>query len=310
MRIIKGKDFSIEEPSAVAIGKFDGLHKGHKLIIDELVRAKEEGLTSIVFSFEPSPEVYFGRQAAKYVLTEDEKQEILAAWGVDIYILYPFDEETAKTEAEDFLREILVGRMNMKKLAAGEDLSFGYRGAGNTSFLEEHMEEYGYKLTVLPKLCVEEREISASVLRDAIEFGEMESCAFLMGRDYMISGEVCEGNHIGHTIGFPTCNIIPTEDKLLPPNGVYITCSEIEGTLYSSVTNIGYKPTVSEHEILGVETYLLDVNIDCYHQKIKVYFCSMLRKECKFESFEKLQKQLAKDKKAASDFHRLFKNMI
>ncbi len=310
MQIIKGRDFELKEPCAVAIGKFDGLHKGHKMIIDELVRSKALGLKSVVFSFEPSPEVYLGRQEAKFVLSETEKQEILASWGVDLYILYPFDEETATMDAELFLKNVLIGQLKMKRLVAGEDLSFGYKGRGNVEFLEDHEREYAYSLQVYAKLCIEEEEISASVLRDAVLFGEIERATFLMGRDYMISGVVCEGNHIGRTLGFPTCNIIPQADKLLPPNGVYVTLTELEGVLYPSVTNIGRKPTVSEHEILGAETYLLDVDIECYGKTITIYFCAMLRKECKFESFEKLQHQIQKDKKAAFDFHKLFKNSI
>lgn len=307
MQIIRGRDFKLKEPCAVTIGKFDGLHKGHKIIIDDLVKSKAKGLKSVVFSFEPSPEVYFGRQDAKFVFTEEEKQEILAAWGVDLYILYPFDKDTADMSAEKFLKNILIGQLNMKRLVAGEDLSFGYNGGGNVEFLEDRERKFAFSLQVHPKLVLEEETISASVLRDAIQFGEVEFATFLMGRDYYISGKVCEGNHIGRTLGYPTCNIIPAEDKLLPPYGVYVSLTEVEGKLYPSVTNIGRKPTVSEHEIMGVETHLLDVEISCYDNDIRVYFCSMLRKECKFDNLEKLKKQIQKDRKAAFDFHRLFK---
>ncbi len=310
MQIIRGKEFQLKEPCAVAIGKFDGLHKGHKLIINELIRAKAQGLKSVVFSFEPSPEVYFGRQEEKYVLTESEKQQVLESWGVDLYILYPFDEATAKTEPEVFLKEVLVKQLRMKRLVAGEDVSFGYGGRGNTEFLEKYEREYSYSLQLHPKVYIEEEEISSSYLRDAVEFGEMERCSFLMGRDYSVSGLVCEGNHIGHSLGFPTCNLIPDGDKLLPPNGVYVTLTEIDGERYPSVTNVGKKPTVSEKEPMGIETYLMDTELDCYGKNITVYFFSMLRKESKFDSFEHLKKQLAKDKKAASDFHHLFKQGI
>lgn len=310
MQIIRGKEFQLKEPCAVTIGKFDGLHKGHRLIINELVRAKAQGLKSVVFSFEPSPEVYFGRQEAKYVLTEEEKQQVLTSWGVDLYILYPFDEATAKTEPEVFLREVLIKQLRMKRLVAGEDVSFGCGGRGNAEFLEKYEREYSYSMQLHPKVYTEDEEISSSYLRDAVEFGEMERCSFLMGRDYSVSGIVCEGNHIGHSLGFPTCNLIPAEDKLLPPNGVYVTMTEIDGVKYPSVTNVGRKPTVSEKEPMGIETYLLDTELDCYGKGITVIFFSMLRKEARFDSFEHLKKQLAKDKKAAADFHRLFKQGI
>lgn len=310
MQVIQGKDFCLKEPCAVSIGKFDGLHKGHKMIVDDLVRSKAFGLKSVVFSFLPSPEVFFGRQDGKFVLTEAEKQEILASWGVDLYVLYPFDEETATMEADTFLKKVLIGQLNMKRLVAGRDLSFGHKGKGTVEFLEEKEREYSYHLQVHPKLCVEEEEISASFLRDAITFGEIERATFFMGRDYMVSGVVCEGNHIGRTLGFPTCNIVPSQDKLLPPDGVYVTFTEVDGIKYPSVTNIGWKPTVSEHEAYCLETHLLDVSVSCYGKQIKVYFCAMLRKECKFDSLEKLQRQIAKDKKAAFDFHKLFERFI
>lgn len=310
MQIIQGKDFCLNEPCAVAIGKFDGLHKGHKLIIDDLVRSKALGLKSVVFSFEPSPEVYFGRQEAKFVLTEQEKQEILSAWGVDLYILYPFDEETATMDAEDFLNQVLIGQLHMKRIIAGTDLAFGHKGCGNMEFLDKKEHLHSFRLQVHSKLCIEDEEISASYLRDAITFGDIERATFLMGRDYMVSGTVCEGNHIGRTLGFPTCNLIPQEDKLLPPDGVYVTITEVEGIRYPSVTNIGFKPTVSANETYCLETHLLDVEVPCYDKEIKVYFCAMLREEIKFESLDKLKKQIAKDKKAAFDFHKLFDTMF
>ena len=310
MQIIQGKEFCLKEPCAVAIGKFDGLHKGHKLIIDDLVRSKALGLKSVVFSFEPSPEVYFGRQDNKFVLTEKEKQEILSSWGVDLYVLFPFDEETARMEADSFLKNVLVGQLNMKRLVAGRDLSFGFKGSGNVEFLEKKEREYSYRIQVHPKLCVEDEEISASFLRDAVMFGEIERATFFMGRDYMVSGTVCEGNQIGRTLGFPTCNLIPQADKLLPPDGVYVTITEVDGVRYPSVTNIGFKPTVSANETYCLETHLLDVEVSCYDKEIKVYFCAMLREEIKFESLDKLKKQIAKDKKAAFDFHKLFNTML
>ncbi len=306
MQVINCKDFKLEEPCAVAIGKFDGLHKGHKIIVDELIRSKQEGLATVILSFDPSPEVYFGRQEGKYVLTEEEKQELLSARGVDYYILYPFDKETAETKAEDFLKNVLVDKLNMKKLVAGVDLAFGYEGKGNADLLKKMEAEYGYKTTIYSKFCIEDEEVSASALRDSVMLGEMERCDFWMGRKYMISGTVCEGNHLGNTLGFPTCNVIPAADKLLPPKGVYVTLCQLDGELYPAITNIGTRPTVSDHEGLCVETHLLGLDKNCYDLPIKIYFCTGLRGEQKFDSLEALQKQMRKDAIVAEKFFLLF----
>jgi len=299
MQVITGNDFIIEEPCAIAIGKFDGIHKGHQWILDELLKAGEKQLKTVVLSFEPSPEVYFGRQEAHFVLTEQEKQDMLASMGIDYYILYPFHAETAKMEAEVFLEEVLLKQLNMKHLVAGDDLSFGYKGKGNGVFLKEREAKYGYTFKLFPKLKIEDEVVSASSLRTAILSGNIKKCTLFMGREFEMSGTVCKGNQIGHKLGFPTCNFVPSEEKLLPPKGVYVTLCDVDGKTYPSVTNVGVKPTVEGESQLGIECHLLDCDMDLYGKEICVRYLSFLRPEKKFNSLDALSEQIKADKEKA-----------
>lgn len=292
MEVIRTKQFHIDEPTAVAMGKFDSLHLGHKVILDRLKREAECSLRTVVVSFEPGPEVFFGKYQGGFVLTAEEKQQLLEEAGIDYYILYPFDAETAGTEAEVFLEEVLLKQMNMQVLVAGEDLSFGKEGKGNTEFITAKSRELDFKFCSCPKLRVEEEEVSATLVRECVVQGNMEKCVGLLGREYRISGIVCKGNQLGRTIGVPTCNIVAPIEKLLPPKGVYFTGVTIGNRSFYGVTNVGTKPTVSDTLAVGIETHILDFTEEAYGENITLDFMHFHRPEQKFASVEALKKQL------------------
>lgn len=292
MQIIKAKEFHIDEPTAVAMGKFDSLHLGHKVILDRLKREAECCLRTVVISFEPGPEVFFGTYNGGFVLTDEEKQQLLEDSGIDFYVLFPFDAQTAGTEPEDFLTEVLIKQMNMQVLVAGEDLSFGKEGRGNVAFINEKSKIYDFKFCACPKLHLKEEEISATLVRDTVIKGDMEKCRELLGRSYRISGKVERGNQLGRTIGVPTCNMVAPLEKLLPPNGVYFTKVTLEGQVFGGVTNVGTKPTVSEENAVGIETYILDFQEDVYGKILTLDFCHYLRPEQKFCTLDELKQQL------------------
>lgn len=292
MEIISGtKDFFISSPTAVAVGKFDGVHIGHQRLLMEIVR---DGLKSCIFTFDPAPSAFFGGEKS-LLTTRKEKRVLLERKGIDILVEFPFDAETAATEPLNFLDDYVEGKLGAELIAAGEDLSFGKDGAGNSEFLRKYGEENGIDVRIIEKLKVNLGEVSSTLIRELILEGRMEEAEELLGIPYFILGNIVHGNHIGSTLGFPTINIEPDEDKLLPPNGVYTSDVIIDGKKYKGLTNIGTKPTVSDKGLRGVETYIYDFEDDVYGREAEVYLRHFCRPEMKFQTVEELKRTLKKD---------------
>lgn len=296
MEIIAGTtEFYLEKETAAAIGKFDGVHLGHRRLLEEILRQKEKGLMACVFTFDPAPAVLFGKENYRELSTRQQKRELFGRMGVDILIEFPLTEKTAAMDPELFVREILVKRMQVAYLAAGEDISFGKGGKGNAVLLQKMEAECGFVFRTIPKVCIEGKEISSSYIRSLVERGEMEEAEKFLGEPYSVSGKVVHGKALGRTFGMPTANLVPEPGKLMPPFGVYFGYTFYRGHKYRSISNIGCKPTVSEERIVGVETYLYDFDGSLYDEEIEVSFCHFHRPERKFDSIDSLKKQLAKD---------------
>ncbi len=288
------KDFHIEEGTAVTIGKFDGIHMGHKKLIEACVNRKSQGLKALVFTFSPSPESFFGKES-KCLTTVDEKRRMFNEIGVDILVEYPFDRETADTEPADFVNNILIGKLNAKFIAAGDDLSFGKGGKGDAAFLKDMSRNLDLDVEVMDKVRVGDYVVSSTLVRETVEAGNIVMANSLLGSPYTVSGEIVHGNRIGRTIGMPTINQIPDEEKLLPPFGVYFSETEIEGREYKGITNIGIKPTVSNDNVVTVETFLYNFNQDVYGTRANVRLFDFLRPEMKFANINELKTQMRKD---------------
>ncbi len=287
---------------AVAIGKFDGIHIGHRKILDEVLRAKMEGMCATVFTFEPSPEEFF-LSAKQHVLdTIIEKRKKFEEMGIDLLIEFPLTETTARMSPKDFMEEILVKKLRVGLVVSGTDLSFGYKGEGNASMLQSFATQNGFSYKMIDKVCVDKEEVSSTRIRKAISIGEMETANNMLGGAYRISGVVVHGRNLGHTLMMPTVNILPAENKLLPPNGVYVSLSECMGKQYYGITNIGYKPTVSDEKILGIETYLFDFEGNLYGQSITIQLLHFMRPEQKFSDVNVLKRQLIKDKELGMEY--------
>lgn len=298
MQIISGTtEFQLDKASAVAIGKFDGLHRGHKVLLDLILDAKEKGLSAVVFTFDPPPAAFFAGKTVKGLTTKDEKRRFFRQLGVDVLIEFPMNAETAAMPPELFIEEILHKKMRAGLIAAGTDLSFGDGGKGNCALLSEYAGSCGYQVRMIDKVFEGGREISSTLVRSAVEKGMMEEAAKLLGAPYAIMGTVVHGRKIGRTIGFPTVNLLPPEDKLLPPDGVYLSEVECRIGIFKGITNVGKKPTVEKgkNPPVGVETYLYDFKEDIYDTFITVRLLSFCRPERKFESLEALKIQLKKD---------------
>ena len=210
MKIITELDkLNIREKTAVAIGKFDGIHVGHKELLSKILEKKKDGLKATVFTFDPSPEEFFVGHSVPQLFTREEKLKAFQELGVDILVMFPLNDETAATDPEEFVRRILVDELNAGFIAAGSDVSFGDKGKGDSKLLERLGKELSYELCIIDKVKIDGEEVSSTRVRNAVSDGDMDLTERLLGTKYSISGIVEHGNHLGHTIGVPTVNILP-----------------------------------------------------------------------------------------------------
>ena len=284
------------EKTAVTVGKFDGLHTGHELLIDHIVKKRSEGYLAAAVTFDrPVGNVIFGKKE-KVLMTLYEKRALLEHQGVDILVELPFHEQIRKLSPEAFIHN-LTQQLHMKYMIVGKDFTFGHKGRGDVCLLRTLAAQEGFALDVIDKIKSDDRDISSTFIREEIAAGHIEHANALLGYSYYIIGRISHGNQIGsRKIGRPTINIIPPEDKLMPPNGVYVTEAVLLGRTYHGVTNVGLRPTVEEAEKrLGVETHILDFDRDVYDKEAKIVFKSFIRPERKFEDFATLKAQIEQD---------------
>lgn len=271
---------------AVTLGKFDGIHRGHRKLIQTILDRKSEyGELAVVMAFVSD------RQT---ILTSEERRILLEKMGVDVLLECPLNDQMKHMKADVFIRQILKGDLQASCVVVGEDFRFGYERKGTPQLLEKAGEKYEYDTIVVPKEMEGSRKISSTYIREELKKGNMEKVRELLGNPFFAVGTVTHGRGMGHRDFFPTANIIPPKQKLLPPNGVYVTLSHFDGTDYPGITNIGYKPTVGE-AFLGIETNLFDCDLDLYGQNCTVDFYKFIRPEQKFASFEALKAQIRKD---------------
>ena len=295
MRLIQGTaDFMLDQACAAAIGKFDGIHRGHQELLARIL--KEKQYPAAVFTFDPPPAVFFGSgTGGRELTTRAEKRRIFEKIGVDILIEFPLNNGTAATPPADFVREILVKRMKTALVVAGTDVTFGAGGRGDSALLARYGEKLGYRVEIIDKVCADGREISSSRIREALQAGQMEAVHALIGYPYSVTGTVVQGRQLGRTLGMPTVNLLPPADKLLPPCGVYFSYVSWRGRHYKSISNVGYKPTVSDRRVMGVETYLYDFDEDIYGMEITVNLLKFKRPEMKCDSVQQLMAQMQRD---------------
>ena len=293
--ITRLEEMTLVSESAVAIGKFDGIHLGHRRLLGEIIAKKTKGMKAVVFTFNPSPSALFSKVKEKELTSVEEKRKVFENLGIDILIEFPLTYETAATSKEAFVKEILVKKLNAKYIAAGTDLSFGKNGEGNSAFLTEEGKKYGFCVEIIDKIAYQGEIISSTLVRQAISEGNVKKAHFMLGNPYFVQGIVQKGNQLGRTIGFPTVNILPGEDKLLPPNGVYKTEVIVDNRIFEAITNVGCKPTVSDDCQVFIESYLYNFRENIYGKQIEVHFLEFMRKEKKFGSLEELKEQLQKD---------------
>ncbi len=309
MIVYETTDFKIEEPTAVTLGNFDGIHLGHQKLISTVKEyAKRDNLKSVVFSFYPHPVTFFKtKENFGTMLDTEEKKFVLESIGVDILVQYPFTADFAALLPEVFF-DMLVEKTNCKVLVVGENYFFGRNKAGDAAILKELGEKRGVHVIAIPSVEMDGERVSSTRVRSLIKQADMEEVYKLLNKPYFVIGRVAEGEKRGRTLNFPTINIITPKEKLLPPNGVYLTRTAYDGKLYLSMTNVGVCPTFAGSE-RRVETHIFDFDEDIYGAKAVVGFYKWLRQEQVFSSPEALKARLETDKKLAVGLSKDIKDM-
>ncbi len=302
MRIIENTtEFHLENKSAVALGKFDGIHLGHRRLLERVLEQKSQGLRTVVFTFDTSAASFFGGET-KELSTREEKRAVFSRLGIDVLIEFPLNRGTAATEPAEFVARYLAEQMQTAYLCAGPDISFGKGGAGDYKLLSEYAGTCGYQVELIDKVRVDGEEVSSTRVRQAVREGDMEKVSAMLGAPYCVSGKVVHGRQLGRKLGMPTANILPDVRKLLPPNGVYYSRARLGDAVYRGISNVGCKPTVSDEKIMGVETYLYDFSGEVYDRDMTVELLAFRRAERTFESVEALRRQIEADVEAGRSF--------
>lgn len=295
MKYINNPEFKLKN-TAVALGKFEGIHRGHQLLLDEIKKQNNKKQKSVVFTFDMPPRSALkGDSSYQQIYTKEERRILLEKQGIDILIEHPFTKDFAAMSPEDFVREVLIKKAGAKTIVVGTDFRFGKNRAGGIVELDTLSRIYGYQLIVIEKLQIDRQDVSSTRIRSLIEKGEMEKAAELLGRPYTVVGEVVHGKALGRTIQIPTVNQIASPNKLVPPNGVYVSKVWVEGQSYYGITNVGVKPTVEEDALKGVETHIFQFDKDIYGKMICVELLHYRRPEMKFSSVDALCTQMTKD---------------
>ena len=284
------------ENSWLAIGVFDGVHRGHQQIIRRLTAgAHEHGVPAVVLTFHPHPARIFGRGEIRLLTLPEERADLFTSFGVDAVVTHPFDREFANTTALDFMK-LLKQHLSVSHLVLGYDSTVGKNREGNAARLVEIGAELGYSVEVIPALSDESGVISSTEIRKLVATGNVADAAQLMGHPYSLHGPVAHGDKRGRTINVPTANIEYSPDKLIPANGIYACRAFLDGREYQAAINIGVNPTFTpDKQTPNVEAHLLDFQREIYGEDVKLEFVARLRDELRFDSVDKLLKQIWKD---------------
>lgn len=278
--------------TAVTMGKFDGLHRGHQKLVDKIRSYATDECDSVLCAYD------MHRDA---IMTNRERREHLEG-KIDWLIDCPFTETLRNMEAEDFVRDILCAGLNAAHIVVGRDFVFGHNKRGSVEMLERYAPRYGYTVDVVEKERYGDMIISSTYIRDALAQGDVRLAEQLLGYPYELTGPVRHGKQLGRTLGFPTMNVEPEAQKILPRYGVYACRVKIDGEWYNGVGNAGVKPTVTDERRRLFEVYVYGYEGDAYGKEVTVRFCGFERPEVKFGSVEELREQVMKDMQYGIDF--------
>lgn len=290
-------NLTINQPTVVTIGTFDGVHVGHQKILKRLIEsAKKEELASAVLTFFPHPRMVLQKEMdIKLIQSIEERQEVIQNQGIDFFIVHPFTKEFSRLTAQEYVEQILVKKMKAQKVIIGYDHHFGRNRAADIHDLRKLGKEYGFDVEEISKEDIDDVAVSSTKIRKALEMGHIEKANLYLGRPFSIQGRVVHGNGKGKGFGFPTANLEVKETyKLIPKIGVYIVRSKIKEHYVYGMMNIGFKPTVGSDQ-QTIETYFINWSESLYGKKLKIEFLSRIRGEKQFESVEKLKEAMQAD---------------
>jgi riboflavin kinase/FMN adenylyltransferase len=288
----------------LAIGVFDGVHRGHQAVISTSAdHAATSNGTPVVVTFDPHPEKVLRPQAAPHLLSATQhKIALIRALGVEHLLIITFDKQFAATEPEDFVQKLVIHSKPLREICVGHEWSFGKNRRGNLDLLKKLGAKFNFDVVGIPPVKINGAVVSSTAIRQAIEKGDLAKAAEMLGREYTILGTVTRGDNLGKKIGFPTANLSAHSEQF-PPNGVYVAEARIDGELYRGVINLGIRPTVSSGKSERVlEIHLFDFNRDIYGHEVEVRFLKFLRPEKKFANLEALVQQIRQDVERARQF--------
>ncbi len=285
--------------AVITIGTFDGVHKGHRTILNEVVtHAKNISGESILLTFEPHPrKLLFPDQPLGIITPLEEKLQLATGVGIQHIVIVPFTKEFANLSAHDYVEKFLVKIFHPHSIIIGYDHRFGHDRKGDIKLLEDYASEYNYELLEIPAHLIDEAAVSSTKIRRAITEGRIEDATQMLGRHYSLSGMVVHGNKLGRTLGYPTANVNPFDpDQIIPAVGIYAIQVVHNDIKYGAMLSIGYNPTVTDKKELRIEANIFDFDKEVYGDNIELIFVKKLRNEQKFNSLDELKEQLHKDK--------------
>ncbi|MFI5196698.1 MAG: bifunctional riboflavin kinase/FAD synthetase [Chitinophagales bacterium] len=285
--------------AVLTIGTFDGVHKGHKVILQEVVsHAKKVNGESVLITFEPHPrKLLFPGQPLGIITPLHEKLQLVTEEGITHIVVVPFTKEFSMLSAQEYIERFMVNIFHPHSIVIGYDHRFGHDRKGNIKLLEKYAPIYHYELMEIPPQLIDEAAVSSTKIRHAIKEGRMEYTNLMLGRNYSMKGTVIHGNKLGRTLGYPTANIQPQErEQIIPANGIYAIRALHDNKKYNGMLSIGYNPTITDIKELRIEVNLFDFDKQIYGDTLEICFIKKLREEQKFDSIEALKKQLHRDK--------------
>jgi riboflavin kinase/FMN adenylyltransferase len=303
MEIIRELDSfkTTDAPVYLALGNFDGVHKGHQQLINKLVeKARLNEGTAAAFIFEPHPiQVLNPAQAPDLINTAAIKAQLLQQLGIDVLIYHSFTPQIAQCSPRQFVEEYLLARLGVQEVFIGFNYSFGYKGAGTPELLEAYGTEYGFAVNIIAPVEVEGVTVSSTFIRKMLSEGNIAKARTLLGYYPILEGIIIKEEGRGAAIGFPTANLRVEKGIQMPAQGVYAAFASLDGEIHKAVVNIGTKPTFHEEYPLSVEAHIIDFNKNIYGQTLRLYLVKNIRKERKFSGIDELVKQIAQDKAEA-----------
>lgn len=303
MKIIVDPKQPLDFKTSAGIGNFDGIHLGHKEIIETAKRRSRENSTrSCVITFNPHPQKVLGRKELSLIFPLEKRFEMLEATGIDVAVCLNFTRELSTVSAENFIKDILLDCLRIRDIVVGPGFSFGHKRKGNVDLLRSMGETHGFNTVVAEAARVDDQVVSSSAIRNLVRDGEISEANRFFGYDYYIEGVVVEGERRGRKLGFPTINL-DTEWEILPKPGVYATYVRLSDGFHESITNIGIRPTFEESK-LTVETHIFDFNNNLYGKEVNVNFVERLRDEKRFASVDELVAQIEHDVAAVREILR------